>query len=116
MVFYSQVLMDFIEPLLSGNEDNDEYLAKAWFGQTAWNYSIAEVNNLPYGAELKATIQKLNSMYPDMSEPMKRLVERKIEKFNDHNQFIFSVELRHKPDGTVSLYVESVPVDKLIKK
>ena len=116
MVFYSKVLMEFIEPLLSGTENAEEFLVKAKIGQMIWNYTISDSYNLSLDADMKKALKKLLSIHPEMIETMNMLVVRKAMLFQDYNHFIFTVENRYKPDGTANLYVESAPADKMLKR
>jgi len=114
-ISYSGLLIKFIEPLLDGNENEEEYLMKAKFGQVAWNHCVADENELPLDSEMKSALKKILSIYPEMKETLNMMVLRKALEFPEHHQFIFTVESRHKPDGTVNLYVESAPADKIKK-
>lgn len=114
-ISYSGLLIKFIEPLVNGDENVEEYLMKAKLGQVAWNHCVADENMLPLDSEMKSALKKLLSIYPEMKETLDMLVIRKALLFSEHQQFIFKVENRHKPDGTVNLYVESAPADKIRK-
>ncbi len=39
-ISYSKILIDFIDPLLTGQEDETELLSKLTLGQIAWNFSV----------------------------------------------------------------------------
>lgn len=114
-ISYSGLLIKFIEPLLNGDESDEEFLAKAKIGQIAWNHSVSDENNLLLDSEMKAALKTLISLYPDLKETMNMLVIRKAIEFGKYKQFIFKVENRHKSNGTVNMYVESAPADKMIK-
>lgn len=115
-ISYPSLLIKFIEPLLNGDESDEEFLAKAKIGQLAWNHSVSDENNLPLDSEMKNALQKFISMYPEQKEILNMLVLRKAMEFQEHQQFIFTVENRYKKDGTVNLYVESAPADKIRKQ
>ena len=112
-VAYSRVLIEFIEPLLDGTEDEDEYLAKARIGMIAWNYHVSDQNKLPYDDTMKAILQQMTEENEDGKEILNALVLRKKLHFSNYNQFLFKVETRTKPNGDTVLYVESGPVDKI---
>ncbi len=114
-ISYSGLLIKFIEPLLNGDESDEEFLAKAKIGQIAWNHSVSDENNLSLNSEMENALKKFISMYPDLKETLNMLVLRKAMEFQEHQQFIFKVENSNKPDGTVNLYVESAPANKIRK-
>lgn len=114
-ISYSALLVEFIDPLLDGKENDEEFLMKAKAGQIAWNYAISDKHRLPFDIEMKNRLKKLVSIYPEMKETFDMLVIRKGAKFAEFNQYIFTVETRDKIDGSVNLYVESAPADKIKK-
>jgi hypothetical protein len=50
--------------------------------------------------------------YTPIKSILEFLTARKPMMFRQYQQFIFSVETRKKPDGSISLHVESGPADK----
>lgn len=105
--------MEFIDPLLTGNEDESEFLSKARLGQVAWNFNVSDVNNLPYDDVHKSVLFDLSKKDKKFKETFNMLVKRKALKYSKYNQFIFTVEIRRKSDGGKTLYVESAPADKI---
>jgi hypothetical protein len=91
-ISYSSLLIKFIEPLLNGDESDEEFLAKAKIGQIAWNHSVSDENDLPLDSEMKAALKKFITMYPDLKKTMNMLVIRKAMEFGEYKQFIFKVE------------------------
>ncbi len=116
MTSYSGVLIEFIEPLLQGNETEEALLEKAKIGMMAWNYSITNANKLPFNAEMKQIMLDTTSKNPEAKEVLNQLTLRKEMLFSQFNQFFFHVEIKTKPDGSKTLYVESAPADKIGKK
>lgn len=112
-IAYSRVLIEFIEPLLDGTEDEDEFLTKARMGMIAWNYHVSDQNKLPYDDTMKAILQQMTDENEEGKEILNALVLRKELHFSNYNQFLFKVETRTKPNGDTVLRVESGPVDKI---
>jgi len=112
-VSYSSVLIKFITPILDGSEDEDDFLAKAKIGMIAWNFHLSDQNKLPYDKEMKAILRKVTKANSKGKKILNRLVLRKEKHFSEYNQFLLNVELRTKPDGSITLYVDSYPVDKI---
>lgn len=57
--------------------------------------------------------QNLAHLNPDLGKTFWELGVRKEEFFAEYKQFVFTVENRVQPNGTVNLRVISVPFDKL---
>lgn len=112
MVSYSSVLIKFIAPLLDGKEDKYEFLSKAKVGAIAWNVCVARDNKLNLDDFFKDMIAKKLPPSTQIKSILEFLTARKQMMFSQYQQFIFSVETRNKPDGSISLYVESGPADK----
>jgi hypothetical protein len=110
---YSKILIEFIDPLLTGEEDESEFLSKARLGQVAWNFNVSDSNDLPYDDDHKKILFDLSKKDERFKETLNRLVKRKALKFSQYNQFLFKVEMRRKADGQATLYVESAPADKI---
>lgn len=112
-ISYSSLLIKFIDPLLDGTEDHEDFLSKAKFGQIAWNFAVSDKNGLPIDKEMKAILRQSSAANSEFRKTLDMMVMRKILEFGEYNQFIFRVENRHKENGTVNLFVESAPVDKM---
>ncbi len=114
-ISYSSVLLKFIKPLLDGNETAEDYLMKARMGMIAWNHHVSDQNQLPYDKEMKAILKQMTSLNSEGKKILNMLVLRKEAEFPQYKQFLAKVELRTKSDDTTTLYVESIPVDKIPK-
>ena len=114
-VSYSGILIKFIEPILTGTENEDEYLEKAQIGQMAWNYCVSGDNKLPLDSLMKVIMKKITSSHVDAKQTLNMLVLRKTILYPNHQQYILNVELKTKPDGSRTLFVESTPVDNIRK-
>ena len=112
-ISYSSLLIKFIDPLLDGTEDHQDFLSKAKFGQIAWNFAVSEKNGLPIDKEIKAIVRQSSAANSEFRIKLDMMIMRKFLEFGEYNQFLFRVENRHKEDGTANLFVESAPVDKL---
>ena len=112
-VSYSDVLIKFIEPLIDGTEDLDDFLMKARMGMVAWNYHVSDQNKLPYDKETKAVLEMMTSFNDEGKKTLNELVLRKEMHFSQYDQFIVKIETRRKPDGSTTLFVQSYPADKL---
>ena len=110
---YSALLLKFIEPLMNGEEDEAEFLLKAKVGMIAWNYCISDEKQLPLDGGMKLILKKITAIYPDAKEKLNMLAIRKSMLFAEHNQIIVNVEVKTKPDGCKTLFVESAPADKI---
>lgn len=114
-VSYSGILIKFIEPILTGTEDEDEYLLKAFAGQMAWNYCVSNDNKLPLDSVQKKMMKYLTTQSAEAKEIMNMLVLRKAMIYPNDHQVIFNVEIKTKPDGSKTLFVESTPADNIRK-
>jgi len=114
-VAYSAILIKFIAPLLNGNEDEEEYLAKARMGMIAWNFHVSDQNRLPYDDLMKAILRRMTKENSEGKRILNKLVRRKQSYFSEYNQLLIKVEIRTKPDDSTTLYVESYPADKILK-
>ena len=110
---YSAILIKFIAPLLDGEEDEEDFLAKARMGMIAWNFHLSDQNKLPYDKEMKAILKQMTKENSAGKVMLNKLVLRKEMEFAQYQQFIANVEIRTKPDDSVTLYVESFPIDKI---
>lgn len=112
-ISYSSVLIDFIHPLLNGDETDDEFLQKARIGQIAWNFAVSDKAGLTTDAKMKEVLKSITAQYRDSKEILNTLVMRKHDFFFYYDQIILTVEKREKPDGNTTLYVESAPASVL---
>lgn len=115
MTSYSGILIEFIEPMLQGNESEEALLEKAKIGIMAWNFCISNANKLPLNAEMKEIMHQITTNSSEARETLNKLTLRKEMLFPQFNQFIFHVEIKTKPDGSKTLYVESAPANKIGK-
>jgi len=114
-VSYSSILIQFIEPLLNGSETEEEYLMKAKMGIIAWNYHVSDQNKLPYDKEMKSILKQMTKTNSEGGKILNLLVLRKEANFINYKQLLTKVEIRRKSDNSTTLYVESFPVDKIMK-
>ena len=114
-VSYSSLLIEFIEPMLTGHETDEEFLTKAIVGQIAWNYAVSDKAGLAMDGYMKQVLKSVTEQYEDAQESLNALVLRKGVCFEEYDQLILKVEQRHKPDGSTTLYVESAPASILKK-
>lgn len=114
-VAYSAILIKFIQPLLKGDEDEEEYLTKARMGMIAWNFHVSDQNKLPYDKVMKTILKRMTKENSEGKRILNQLVLRKERHFSGYNQLLIKVEIRTKPDDSATLYVESYPVDKILK-
>ena len=112
---YSEVLSEYIEPLLVEEETEETYLSKARAGMIAWNYCVSLENNLQGTSEMSEIIRNGFVQYPESKVVLEFFIERKKMHCAQYDQFIFDVRVNTKPDGTKTLYVESVPAAILDK-
>ncbi|MHB1279103.1 MAG: hypothetical protein ACYC1Q_11985 [Bacteroidia bacterium] len=115
MTSYSRILIDFIKPLLNGRESEADFLLKARSGMIAWNHVVTDEHKLPVELELKQLYEQLTQAHPDAIANLNMLVIRKLMYFSGYHQFIVKVESRKKPEGSRTLYVESIEADKFRK-
>jgi hypothetical protein len=115
-VSVSGLLTKYIEPLLTGKEDTDEYLKKAQIGQMAWNYCVSIDNDLKCSSEMNAIITATIAGNAGAMETLDKLYLRKRMLFMEHQLFILNVETRKKPFGRSSLFVESTHASNIGKR
>ncbi len=112
----SEVLLNFIDPLLDGRDDEHTTLSKAKLGQIVWNSCVSDSLNLPIDKEMKRILKMQLVDSPEINKIVNTLTIRKNTLFSHYNNFIFSVELRKKQNGSTALHVISAPVDKIKKQ
>ncbi len=113
-ISYSDLLIKFIKPLLDGYEDEEGYLDKARMGMIAWNFHVSDQNKLPYDNIMKAILRKMTRENSEGKRILNSLVLRKEKYFSQHSQLLTKVEIRTKADDSTTLYVESIPADKIV--
>lgn len=115
-ILYSEVIQDFLSPYL--NKDNSaEYISSLlYFGCTAWNYCIFEEFNLAGLAEMRTAIADAHKLHPYVTPLFENMKERKKKKFKSYKHIISKNEVRCKPNGTYTVYVEHFSVDNIAKK
>jgi hypothetical protein len=106
-------LQDFAAPLLNGNENTEEFLAKPKVAERAWNYCISEEFDLTIFPELKKAVDQSKKQHPDMEIVFHLMKELKKNDFDEYKNFIVKAESRIKPDGSQTLYVESLTPKRL---
>ena len=55
-ISYSDILIQFIEPLTKGVEDEEHYLALAKLGQMSWNFELSREQSVPYHKYMRNVI------------------------------------------------------------
>ena len=114
-IAYSQLLIEFIEPLLTGQEDELEFWEKAKAGQIAWNFCISDQSGILGDDYMKTVLKQITDQHPQAKEVLNTLTLRKQTHFAQYDQYILQVETRRKPNGEVTLYVESAAAFALPK-
>ncbi len=112
---YSNLLIKFIQPLLTGEETEEEYLEKATIGQWAWNFAVSDKTEMIYDDYSKAIFKQITSQHPEAKLVLNKLVLRKQNNFAQHDQYIAEVSLRRKNKGEAILHVKSAPAFVLSK-
>jgi len=112
-VSYSDQLTRLIEPIIEAHDDAESFLFKAQMGMVAWNYCLAqEYQLLPYAkAATTDAFEQASGQSAQWKKWMDQLVRRKLAKFARHSNFIVLADIRDKPDGSQTLYVESAPIE-----
>jgi hypothetical protein len=105
---YSSLLQDFAQPLINGDETPDAVLQKLKVAELIWNHCVARENQLPIFDLLDKAINESNKRHPEMKIVCSILQELKKAEFNEYNNFIVKTEYRIKPDGSKTIYVESI--------
>lgn len=114
-ISYSNLLIQFIDPLLDGSEDEAAFLRKAKVGMIAWNFHVSDSHQLPYDKETKEILASATAENKEVKDILNYLLMRKQSDYYQYPQLIFKVEMRTKPNGMKTLYVESAPADKIAK-
>ena len=108
-ISYSQLLIQFIQPHLSGTESPDDLLRLAKIGQLAWNFCVSDEST--HGDDyLKMIVQELAQTDLAAKRTLDFFVLRWHNHFSQYKQYIVNVEIRKKQNGESTLYVESAPL------
>ena len=105
---YSSLLQDFAQPLINGDETPDAVLQKLKVAELIWNHCVARENQLPIFDMMDKAINDSNKRYPEMKIVCSMLQELKESEFSEYNNTIVKTEYRIKPDGSKTIYVESM--------
>jgi hypothetical protein len=106
---YSALLQDFAKPLINGDETLDAAMQKNKVAELIWNHCVAKENQLPIFDTLDKAIRESNEQHPEMKYVCFMLQELKKAEYSVYNNFIVTTEYRIKPDGSKTIYVESIP-------
>jgi len=64
---------------------------------------------------MKAILSRMTKKNSEGKRILNELVLRKESYFSEHKQLLTKVEIRTKSDNSTTLYVESFPIDKILK-
>jgi hypothetical protein len=104
---YSEIIQNFIRPLLNSKDNDEVLLQKFKLGEIIWNYCIAKEFQLPVFDELDRIVTEQNQKNTEMKAVFDEFVKYKRTDFNHYKNFIIKLEYRLKAGGK-TLYVESV--------
>ena len=110
---YSQILTEFIDPLLDGNENESTYLDKANIGMVVWNYHVTKTHAISHAKAVKEVYDVISQTFPDGPAMMASLLERKEKSYGHVHQFLVKIELKDGRNGQRRLNVESMHIDHL---
>jgi hypothetical protein len=115
---YSDILVQFISPLIDGSEDEESMMELASAGMLAWNYTFLDKMPPLLRSHYLNIIEEAKRTRPQGQWVFDLLCARKKELFADHQQYIVEVTKRKEgkvEDGRVNLVlrVESAPIDKI---
>ncbi len=109
-ILYSEVIQDFLSPYLNQNNSIEYISSVLYFGCTAWNYCIFEEFGLPGLPKMRIAIADAHKLHPYLAPLFENMKERKKKKFKSYKHVISKNEVRCKPDGTYTIYVEHFPI------
>lgn len=106
---YSSILQDFAKPLLNGNESLKDFAHKIKYAELIWNYCIVEELQLKkLLEEMDSVFKESDAQHPEMHEVFLLLRSIKTRHFKKYKNFISKTEIRQKPAGSTSVYVEFI--------
>jgi hypothetical protein len=103
---YSEILIDYADPLLESNDSSDLQLDKLRTAQSIWNFCIAQEFGLKSFLFLNKIFLEGVKENPEFMKTFLMLRIRKKEKFNQHKIFIIDVYYNNLPDNTTTIKVE----------
>ncbi|MEO6132644.1 MAG: hypothetical protein ABIQ02_12410 [Saprospiraceae bacterium] len=112
-ISYSELLTEFIDPLLDGKETESTYLDKAVIGMVAWNYHVAKSADSPFLKHVEEVYLDFRKKKINGSAIMDKLLKRKETMFRQYAQFFVRVDTRPGKDRTPVLHVEYLPIEML---
>ncbi len=104
--------MEFIEPLLTGEEGDLGFLSVALKGQIAWNYALLETRNHPFCEYYQNKILGVVKIDPHQKELFEMLIIRKSLKFSQYHCLITKVDLELNVPNIKTLYLETINLDQ----
>lgn len=108
-IAYSALLQEFVEPLLAGDETEEQFLQYCKFGMTVWNYHVCLKYRLKMLPLIEHAIKEGGDGNPDHRLMVDWMMQYKDAKFQQYDNIILSVTKSIKPDGSRTLQVESAP-------
>jgi hypothetical protein len=104
---YSQILQDFIEPIMTKKESEDSYFDKCLLGHVVWNYCVSSKYKLPVAPDVYEVLKEKYLIKQETKKAVDLLTKRWKQSFSHYDRFIMRIERKYKNDSP-TIYVETV--------
>jgi len=109
-VKYSELLQEFVDPLLDSQNDSSTVKLKFAFGVHAWNAATVREKSEEAYLLAKREFFKTTPYVPGMEQLFEEMVDRKREKFSEHKNIIVDFEIKKIHGTDYHLTVATAPL------
>lgn len=110
---YSELLKEFVHPIVSEMDDISIVKTKYMFGAFAWNAAILREKNEDVYQLTKKDMIKIIPNVPELEQLFDEMVKRKQEKFNEFKNIIADLEIKKNRGFDYDLTVATTPLKDL---
>jgi hypothetical protein len=112
-VKYSELLKEFVNPIISHEDDISIVRTKCVFGAQAWNAAIFREKNEDVYQLAKSDIIKIMPDMPEIEQLFDEFVKRKQEEFSEFKNIIADFEIKKIRGLDYDLTVATTPLKDL---
>jgi hypothetical protein len=107
---YSNILNQFVSPLIQSGDTIEIYQSKISFGAAIWNAVIMRDIDEKHFSKAKEELLKIHDNKKEMEELIDFMVKRKAELFSEYKELIKDTQLKINQNKGFDLTVETATV------